>query len=416
MMKIKGMCSFRLLYIRPAWLVMTAWLLSAPGHLVWAQTPSLPSAAGNEAAAAPDQSMGGMPAFSMPGVTDNASPSPAPSAAGAADNQAQSGGNTFSSENASGTDLPSGDGVNPRAPGLQLTPDASASGNKGDSYDPFAVAPTEPVKTPEQVQAEIRSRSFEAASTGLLPLRTNEIRQLLESYDKTQQAVETPLYPYPHPEVTVQTVSLDPGAVPPEMKVATGHVSTLNIMDITGAPWPIQDVSWAGNFEILEPETGGSVIRVTPMSEFAYGNMSIRLVGLTTPVTFMLKTHRDTVQYRFDARIAEYGPNAKTPVMQGSMPMVSVGDPAMGSILDGTSPEGAERLTVEGVDGRTTAYKLGKMTYVRTPLTMLSPGWSSSVSSGDGMNVYQMRNSPVLLLSDEGRVVRARLGEGDKAQ
>lgn len=387
-----------------------------PVQAVSAQTPSLPPAASNEPAAAADQSTGGMPAFSMPGITDNALSSPSPSAPAPSDTQSQPGGDAFSSDSASGADLPSGDGVNPRAPGLQLTPDAPANGNKDGGFDPFAVAPTEPVKTPEQVQAEIRSRSFEAATTGLLPLRSNEIRQLLESYDKTQQAVETPLYPYPHPEVTVQTVSLDPGAVPPEMKVATGHVSTLNIMDITGSPWPIQDVSWAGNFEIVEPESGGSVIRVTPMSEFAYGNMSIRLVGLTTPVTFMLKTHRDAVQYRFDARIAEYGPNAKTPVMQGSMPMVSVGDPAMGAILDGTSPEGAERLTVEGVDGRTTAYKLGKMTYVRTPLTMLSPGWSSSVSSGDGMNVYQMRNSPVLLLSDEGRVVRARLGEGDKSQ
>jgi len=49
------------------------------------------------------------------------------------------------------------------------------------------------------------------------------------------------------------------------------------------------------------------------------------------------------------------------------------------------------------------------MTYVRTPLTLLSPGWNASVSSMEGMNVYEISNSPVLLLSDRGRMVRARL-------
>jgi intracellular multiplication protein IcmK len=51
------------------------------------------------------------------------------------------------------------------------------------------------------------------------------------------------------------------------------------------------------------------------------------------------------------------------------------------------------------------------MTYVRTPLTLLSPGWQHSVSSADGMNVYMMASAPVLLLSDRGRVVRARVSQ-----
>jgi intracellular multiplication protein IcmK len=63
------------------------------------------------------------------------------------------------------------------------------------------------------------------------------------------------------------------------------------------------------------------------------------------------------------------------------------------------------------VDGRTTAYEYESKTYVRTPLTLLSPGWSGSVSSADGMNVYAIANSPVLLLSDRGSVVRAGLSE-----
>lgn len=284
-----------------------------------------------------------------------------------------------------------------------------------DSENPFADEPVAPQRSKEEIEAEIRDRSFTAAITGLLPLNAGEIRKLLRRYDETQQAVEIPLYPYPQPEVAVETVSLDPGVKPPVIKVGVGHVTTLNIMDATGEPWPIQDISWAGNFEVLQPESGGHVVRITPMSEFAYGNVSLRLLKLNTPVTFTLKTMRDAVQYRFDARIPEFGPNAAAPLIEGGISIVA-GSPVLNSILDGVPPEGSEKLSVSGVDGRTTAYNYNDMTYVRTPLQLLSPGWSSSVSSADGMNVYTLANAPVLLLSDRGRVVRARLTAEGKTE
>ena len=64
---------------------------------------------------------------------------------------------------------------------------------------------------------------------------------------------------------------------------------------------------------------------------------------------------------------------------------------------------------VEGVDGRTSAYLMSGRVYLRTPLTLLSPGWDSSVSSADGVNVYAFNNAPVVLLSDEGRMVKAHI-------
>lgn len=310
--------------------------------------------------------------------------------------------------------------VSPRAPGMNLPPSApTGAPNLNNPFEPVAA----PVKTPEQIEAEIRSQAFNAAITGLLPMRPEEIRTLLERFDQTKQAVEVPVYPYPEPQVAVETVSLDPGVRPPEIHVAVGHVTTLSILDVTGEPWPIQDVSWAGNFEVVEPEEGGNIIRITPMSDFTYGNMSIRLLKLRIPVTFVLKTHRDQVHYRFDARIAKFGPMAQSPIMEGGMTLVA-GSPVQASILDGVPPSGAERLEVTGVDGRTTAYKYNSQTFVRTPLTLLSPGWSNSVASADGMNVYTIENAPVLLLSDGGDVVRAKLSprgadgmkQEDKAQ
>jgi len=266
-------------------------------------------------------------------------------------------------------------------------------------------------KTPEELAEEIRQEAYDAALTGLFPLRPEDIRRLLEEYDETRRAVEEPIGGVPTPRVNATTVSLDPGVAALELKTAVGHITSLNILDVTGAPWPVQDISWAGDFEIIEPEEGGHIIRITPMANSAYGNMSIRLLTLKTPITIMLKTGRDEVQYRVDARIPEYGPFAKAPLIEGGNKLMA-GNALLMSILDGTPTEVAERLRVSGVDGRTSAYKINNKTYVRTPLTLLSPGWDQSVSSADGMKVYSLNDTPVVLLSDRGKFMRASLTAG----
>lgn len=262
--------------------------------------------------------------------------------------------------------------------------------------------------TEDELEDEIRREAFDAAITGLFPLEPDQIKGLLVKYDTTKRIVKEAIHGIPEPQVNVATVSLDPGIPPLAIKTATGHVTTLNILDITGAPWPIQDVSWAGDFEVTEPEEGGHVLRITPLEQAAYGNMSIRLLTLKTPVTVMLRTSKEEVQYRVDARISEYGPFAQAPLIDGGAERVA-GNSLITSILDGVPPNGAERLDVSGVDGRTTAYNINGMTYVRTPLTLLSPGWEQSVSSADGLNVYALNQTPVLLLSDKGRFMRAGL-------
>lgn len=266
-------------------------------------------------------------------------------------------------------------------------------------------------KSSEQVEEEIRGEAFDAALQGLLPLRPNEIRKLLERYDRTQESVEVPVYPAPKPEVAVETLSIDPGTKPTAIKVAHGYVTTLNIVDSTGAPWPIEDITWAGNFEVINSNSGdggGHFIRISPQSDFAYGNMSIHLLSLQTPVIISLETSRDVVHYRFDAIVPEAGPLAKTPLIEGGI-SIAAGDVDMAGFLEGIVPQSAQRVSVSGVDGRTSAYNYNGMTYLRTPLTLLSPAWISSASSADGMKVYALGNAPVLLLSEKGKMVRARL-------
>jgi intracellular multiplication protein IcmK len=263
-----------------------------------------------------------------------------------------------------------------------------------------------------ELETNLRREAFDLALQSLLPLRPEEIRELLEHFDRTQESVELPVYPMPKPVVAVETIPLDPGTKPAVVMVAHGHVTTMNFLDSSGAPWPIEDISWAGNFEVIQSgaTTGTHIIRITPQSEFAYGNMSIKLLTLQTPVIITMETSRDLVHYRFDAIIAENGPMAEAPLIQEGITLTA-GNPNMSSVLQGLSPDGAEKLTVSGVDSRTSAYRIGNETFVRTPLTLLSPSWSSSTASADGMRVYTIQNAPVLLLSDNGKMVRARLSQ-----
>jgi len=265
-------------------------------------------------------------------------------------------------------------------------------------------------KSAEELEDSFRKEAFDQALKQLLPLKPREIRSTLEHYDRTVESTELPVHPYPRPESVVQNISLDPGVAPLVVKLAFGYVSTLSILDSSGAPWPIEDISWVGDFKIVESTVDEMIhmLRVSPESKFAHGNVSMRLVGLDAPVIMTFETGRDAVHYRFDAVVPMRGPGAKTPLISNGITL-QAGDPDMSIALSGVAPQGAETLDVSGVDGRTTAYVYNGMTYVRTPLTLLSPGWDSSVTSADGTKIYALEETPVILLSDRGRMVRARL-------
>lgn len=292
----------------------------------------------------------------------------------------------------------------------------SAAQEANDADMMIALSPEEAAAMEAQIEREksrakekVRKQAFDTAIEGIMPLNPEEIRKLYDEFRESREAAETPIAE-PEPKIHVETVSLDPGELPSIVKTSAGHVTTVTILDATGRPWPIQDVSFAGKYEIAVPEEGGHVIRVTPLTAHGVGNISMRLVGLVTPITFSLKTGLDVSHYRFDARIPKRGPLAKVPLIQEGGLTTVAGSAVLTNVLMGTPPRGATKLRVTGLDGQTSAWKDGNMMFLRTPLTLLSPAWKSSVTSGDGMNVYEMKQAPAILLSDNGKMVRATIG------
>jgi len=294
-------------------------------------------------------------------------------------------------------------------------------GGRGGGFGMTGATP----QTPEELQAlmeqeqEEQKRKFEEATFNqalkqMMPLKPEQIRKTIEAFRITREATETPIVD-PEPRMEVITASLDPSAAPVIVKTAPNTVSTVAILDATGMPWPIGDMTFVGPFTIIAPGDGEHIIRIVPKSSHGTGNISMRMVDLITPVMLRLQTGLDWVHYRLDVRIPKAGPLAKTPIIEyGGLKAVAGKDQQLVSVLEGAAPADAEKMVVEGTDGRTTAWNISGRTYLRTPLTLLSPGWDASVSSADGTTVYSMGVTPVVLLSDEGRMVKAKILSSDE--
>lgn len=254
-------------------------------------------------------------------------------------------------------------------------------------------------------------KSYDRASNGLLPLNPDQIRQFMHRLEQTQDAAEPPSSGQPKGEVRVSTLPLDPGVDPPQINLAAGYITTITLVDASGAPWPILDVGVGGNFEVSPTTNGTHVIRVMPLTRFGSGDLSVLLRDLPTPIIFRLSAGGPSVDLRYDARIPKYGPNGKAPLIDH--PKLEAGDSDMMMILENAPPREAKRLKISGLDARTMAWSLDSKVYVRTPLTLLSPAWDSSISSADGMKVYEIGDAPVLLMSDNGSMLRGRLVQED---
>lgn len=252
-------------------------------------------------------------------------------------------------------------------------------------------------------------KSFKKAEMGLLPMSSDQVRGFMHRLEDTQEAAQPPSTGQPHGKVRITTLSLDPGTDPPLVNLAAGYVTTINMLDASGEPWPILDVGVGGNFEVSPTQAGSHVVRIMPLTRYGAGNLSVLLKDLPTPIIFRLSAATNNVDLRLDARIPKYGPNAKMPLV--NRPRLEAGDDVLMNILQNNPPAEAHRMKVSGIDARSSAWSVGDHVYVRTPLSLLSPSWNASVASADGTTVYDIGNAPVLLMSDNGAVVRAHLSQ-----
>lgn len=251
----------------------------------------------------------------------------------------------------------------------------------------------------------IENLAYDQVETQIFPMTEHQIKNLRAKFQDIELA-KTAVPSPPKPVATSQFVNLSPGSTPPVIRLGQGFVTSLVFLDSTGAPWPISayDLGDPGSFNIQWDKTGNTLM-IQASKLYNYGNMAVRLEGLNTPVMLTLIPGQKEVDYRVDMRVQGMGPNALMPVFGDGLPPSA--NRLLLHVLDGVPPPGCTRLTVSGGDARAWLYK--EKMYVRTNLTILSPAWLSTMTSGDGMHAYEMQKSPVILVTWRGKVMQLKV-------
>lgn len=253
----------------------------------------------------------------------------------------------------------------------------------------------------------IDRQAFDAVSRQLFPLTPEQLLRLKQLHQTTEFADTSPVGVPPKPTATSQFVNLSPGSTPPVIRLSQGFVSSLVFLDSTGAPWPISayDLGDPSAFNIQWDKTSNTLM-IQAMKLYNYGNIAVRLKGLNTPVMLTLIPGQKAVDYRVDLRIEGIGPMAvnSMPVSEGLPPSANQ---LLLHVLDGVPPPGSKRLIISGGDAR--GWIVEDRMFIRTNLTILSPGWLASMTSADGMHAYEMQKSPVLLVSWHGKVMQLKI-------
>lgn len=232
-----------------------------------------------------------------------------------------------------------------------------------------------------------------------MPLSPQQVVRLRQQIDLSQRAAAVPANIPPKPVSSTVMINLAPGTTPPAIRLAQGYVTSLVFVDSTGSPWPIAAFD-IGSPKAVNVQWDGksNIIFIQAVSPYSDGNMVVRLAGLPTPVTLEIVSGQRVVDFRADIHVPGIGPNTKEIPVSGNIP--DGANQLLLGILDGVAPAGGRSLTVRGADCQ--AWMLGEKIYLRTRLTVLSPGWTGSMTSPDGMLAYELPKTSSILVSRYG--------------
>lgn len=236
-----------------------------------------------------------------------------------------------------------------------------------------------------------------------LPVTQAEVRRLKARLDALERASAAPVGFTPKPVSSSISITQSPGETPPLVRLAVGNVSSVVFTDITGAPWPVVYAvpGDRAKFQVTIPTANSPAIEINQLAAYPSGDVNVTLKGDPIPVTLTLISGQREVDTRLDVRILKRGPNAAAQIIK--QPIPETADKTITDFLDGVAPHGAQdmKTSLAGVQ----AWRLKGNVYLRTKLALLSPAWTNSVASADGTNAYEIADTPVVLVSDNGTPV-----------
>jgi intracellular multiplication protein IcmK len=309
---------------------------------------------------------------------------------------------------------------------------AGAAGAQAPAPGEHPRQPASPAAAGSDQAANGNPSPAQKAANDAIPLTPELIEQLAERYKAAQRAREESVTELAVPLNRRIDVGFAPGGAVSIVDTVKGYPTAVSFFDSTGQPWPIQwdtnsnPAAIAGGtncnaqtnaggpsaiaigFFVCTPVKGSNVLEIAPVSLSPRGGLVVSLEGAPKPLTFLLISGGGRYDADLSVHVSARGPKARVEIV--TRPNVpDTGAPFLTGMLEGVPPADATPLEVEGVSPEgLRAWRLGRNVYLRTSYTLLSPEWTASEAEA-GTTVYAVPNTPVVLLSVDGRTVSALL-------
>lgn len=303
-------------------------------------------------------------------------------------------------------------------PGLSGTvpPPAGSQAQGGQMSDKGAIPMPGSNQPMVQVPAILPVDVMSKISEKLLPLMPEEIKQLHKKEDDTKRAHAERAHIMPRPVSRSIAQTFAPGQSPAVIRLAPDFTTTVVFTDSSGAAWPVKRVIVGNKESIQIPELDGSagaalktetnIITLTPLQDYISTNITFLLEGASAPVTMMLVSGQPELDMRLDVSLRSRGPNAVAASLESSIPNTNL-PVAFSAFLDGVPPDSSKSLKSSNAEIEAWVYNDKMM--VRTKLELLSPYVYRRAKSPDGTGVFEVAQSPVVLVISNGRTASVNL-------
>lgn len=244
------------------------------------------------------------------------------------------------------------------------------------------------------------------------PLTPSQIKQLRRYRDDTERAQAAQPRFQPKPVYSDLPVSLrpKPGEAPQMARLYPNfqtnilfyddYGNPLSVMDVTAPPAEQFTVTWS-----KDQEHSTNSIRVSPVTMYANGSISVQLQGVPAPVSLLLASGQREVD--IDATVRVRGIGRPQVVAGVGVPIPRDVDPEMLALLTGVPPISAKSL--RSSNSSVQAWRIGQSFYVKTSFTLLSPAATAIQRGSDGSAVYKIQPTPVLIALTGGETVNITL-------
>jgi len=253
-------------------------------------------------------------------------------------------------------------------------------------------------------------RAFDNMLKNYFPLTPDEIQEFKNRAAVQSEANARPPGDSPAEGVSgVIQVSMQPGDAMPVIRIGQGMISSLIFTDAAGQVWPIVSYSIGdpSAFNIQWDKKSG-VMMVQGQKLYTQTNMGVMLQGMQIPVMLTLLIGQKSYDYMDYVRIQGYQPGDQDYANQ----QAEEAPEYLIKTLEGVPPEGSVPLKVSGADAQMWSYDGNYLLLTRT--TLLSPAWTAKfVGTGPNpLHVYQLSQTPYILLSNNGNVERLTVSGG----